>query len=88
MQLSVITKAAGERGRANSAAARRGKTAEQLDPWHVPHIDLMSTAEFEQMLTKKFGPEYLEPIPYRCTDGAWAPVTEEVERDWKTISVP
>ena len=38
--------------------------------WALDPIDLMSVEEFEAHLVGKFGPEYLEPIPYAWQGGS------------------
>ena len=63
--------------RANAAASNRAnwEGAYGDEVWALDSMDLMSVAEFELHLVRKFGPEYLEPIPYAWQSGEFKPVT-------------
>lgn len=46
------------------------------EEWNVPEIERVSVAEFERLLVRQFGPEYLEPVNYAWQGGEWRPVVE------------
>lgn len=82
------TKAASERGRQAGLETRRAAAADlgkqivrngELT-WHIPQIERISAAEFEEWLVAKFGPEYLQPVQYQRDGKTWKPVMVEGER--------
>lgn len=70
-----------KRGRAAATASLQAMVVETgktgLRPgfveWHIPTIERVTAQEFEKLLVKKFGPEYLQPIHYRRVDGVLVP---------------
>lgn len=44
------------------------------EEWALDPLDLVGVEEFELHLVQRFGPEYLEPIPYAWQDGKLRPV--------------
>ena len=58
--------------RANATASWRANWEGDYgdEVWALDPIDLMSVEEFEAHLVGKFGPEYLEPIPYAWQGGS------------------
>lgn len=81
------TKAASERGRLAGLEARRAVAADLGKEivrngelaWHIPQIERISAAEFEEWLVTKFGPEYLQPVQYQRDGQTWKPVIVEGE---------
>lgn len=65
-----------DKNRASAAASNRanweGEFAEER--WALDPIDMMSVADFVQMLEQKFGPEYFMPIAYHWQGGKFLPV--------------
>lgn len=57
--------------RANATASRRASVMADYgdEVWALDPMDLMSVEEFELHLVRKFGSEYLEPIPYAWQGG-------------------
>lgn len=58
------------------AGANKPYAPTLCEEWNVPEIERMSVAEFERLLVGKFGPEYLEPIPYAWQGGEFLPCIE------------
>ena len=55
-----------DQNRANATASRRASVMADYgdEVWALDPMDLLSVEDFEAHLVRKFGPEYLEPIPY------------------------
>lgn len=85
--MSEIALTAAKRGRAAAEVSRQRMMEVTGRPgipigyvaWHIPGIERVSVAEFEKLLIQKFGPEYLQPIPYRRVDGKLVPDVIEGE---------
>jgi hypothetical protein len=80
MVVNLAHKNGGDRGRIIAANERRGITlAEYIaqtrgNPLHI------SVPMFERWLVQKFGPEYLQDIPYHRVDGKLVPNVVDGDR--------
>lgn len=61
--VSYFTKERSQAAMSASAKARHNSEFAQ-ELWNHDPLDLMDVAQFEQFLSDKFGPEYLEPVQY------------------------
>ena len=75
--------------RANATASCRANREGDYgdDVWSIDPIDLMSVEDFEAHLILKFGPEYLEPIPYAWQGGEFLPCYEVTSQPQRVQAV-
>lgn len=67
-----------DKNRAAAAASTRRNQEGEFgeEEWAIDPLDKMGLETFLQFLVDKFGPAYLEPVPYAWVDGEFRPVVE------------
>jgi len=67
--VKILSEYSDEYRQRSIAANQRKREQEEYVTWNVDPLELMTVAQFEALLTQRFGPEYMEAVQYERNGG-------------------